>query len=38
VQAIAVSASGEQAAFGQNYFALRLPPAGAAEASTGSVN
>ena len=38
VQVIAVSASGEQAAFGQNYFALRLPAAGAAEASTGSIN
>jgi hypothetical protein len=36
VQAIAVNANGEQAAFGQNYFALRLPSAGAA--SAGSVN
>jgi len=38
VQAIAVSANGEQTAFGQNYFALRLPLTGAPEASTGSIN
>jgi VWFA-related protein len=38
VQAVAVGGNGEQAAFGQNYFALRLPAAGAPEASTGSIN
>ena len=38
VHAIAVNANGEQAAFGQNYFALRLPPTGAGRASIGSTN
>ena len=38
VRAIAVSGDGEQTAFGQNHFALRLPPPGAGEASTGSGN
>jgi VWFA-related protein len=38
VRAVAVSADGERAAFGQNHFALRLPPSGASEASTTSGN
>ncbi len=36
--AAASAGGGEQAAFGQNYFALRLPPTGAGTASAGSVN
>jgi VWFA-related protein len=36
VQVIAVSADGEQVAFRRNYFALRVPPSGAGEASGGS--
>jgi len=35
VQVIAVSVDGEQVAFGRNYFALRLPPAGAGGVSGG---
>jgi len=38
VRAIAVNAAGEQAAFGQNRFALQLAPPAVAGASTGSGN
>jgi len=38
VHAIAVNANGEQAAFGQNYFALRAPATGAGGGSMGSTN
>jgi VWFA-related protein len=38
VHAIAVNATGEQAAFGQNYFALRAPATAAGGGSIGSTN
>ena len=38
VHAIAVDANGEQAAFGQNYFALRLPSTVAEKVSVGATN